>query len=79
MGCNCNLVLTSHIKLSTWQLWPDKFQNKTNGVTPRRWIYYCNPDLSKIITKWTGGEDWVLNTEKLAELRKVLHYNGNLI
>ncbi|CAH1454344.1 unnamed protein product [Lactuca virosa] len=39
-------------------------------VTPRRWIYYCNPALSKIITKWTGGEDWVLNTEKLAELRK---------
>nr|XP_043640329.1 alpha-1,4 glucan phosphorylase L-1 isozyme, chloroplastic/amyloplastic [Erigeron canadensis] len=53
-----------------YKLWPKKFQNKTNGVTPRRWIYYCNPDLSKIITKWTGGEDWVLNTEKLAELRK---------
>ncbi|XP_023732365.1 alpha-1,4 glucan phosphorylase L-1 isozyme, chloroplastic/amyloplastic [Lactuca sativa] len=53
-----------------YKLWPEKFQNKTNGVTPRRWIYYCNPALSKIITKWTGGEDWVLNTEKLAELRK---------
>ncbi|KAI3813237.1 hypothetical protein L1987_17956 [Smallanthus sonchifolius] len=53
-----------------YKLLPEKFQNKTNGVTPRRWIYYCNPDLSKIITKWTGGEDWVLNTEKLAELRK---------
>lgn len=53
-----------------YKFWPEKFQNKTNGVTPRRWIYYCNPELSKIITKWTGGEDWVLNTEKLAELRK---------
>ncbi|PWA85182.1 alpha-1,4 glucan phosphorylase L-1 isozyme, chloroplastic/amyloplastic [Artemisia annua] len=53
-----------------YKFWPDKFQNKTNGVTPRRWISYCNPDLSKIITKWTGGDDWVLNTEKLAELRK---------
>ncbi|KAL4568530.1 hypothetical protein LXL04_024144 [Taraxacum kok-saghyz] len=53
-----------------YQLWPEKFQNKTNGVTPRRWIYYCNPDLSKIITKWTGGDDWVLNTEKLSQLRK---------
>ncbi|KAK1292622.1 hypothetical protein QJS10_CPB17g01986 [Acorus calamus] len=51
-------------------LWPEKFQNKTNGVTPRRWIRFCNPDLSDIITKWTGSEDWVLNTEKLAELRK---------
>ncbi|KAF8399569.1 hypothetical protein HHK36_015436 [Tetracentron sinense] len=53
-----------------YQLWPEKFQNKTNGVTPRRWIRFCNPDLSKIISKWTGTEDWVLNTEKLAELRK---------
>ncbi|OVA10799.1 Glycosyl transferase [Macleaya cordata] len=53
-----------------YKLWPDKFQNKTNGVTPRRWIRFCNPDLSNIITKWTGTENWVLNTEKLADLRK---------
>ncbi|PPD97064.1 hypothetical protein GOBAR_DD05924 [Gossypium barbadense] len=53
-----------------FQLWPEKFQNKTNGVTPRRWIRFCNPELSKIITSWTGSEDWVLNTEKLSELRK---------
>ncbi|XP_013620367.1 alpha-glucan phosphorylase 1-like isoform X2 [Brassica napus] len=52
------------------KLWPDKFQNKTNGVTPRRWIRFCNPYLSDIITNWIGTEDWVLNTEKLAELRK---------
>ncbi|KAL2552257.1 Alpha-glucan phosphorylase 1 [Forsythia ovata] len=52
------------------QLWPEKFQNKTNGVTPRRWIQFCNPDLSTIITKWIATEGWVLNTEKLAELRK---------
>ncbi|CAA0820276.1 Alpha-glucan phosphorylase 1 [Striga hermonthica] len=54
-----------------FQLWPEKFQNKTNGVTPRRWIKFCNPDLSAVITKWTGSDDWVLKTEKLAELRKV--------
>ncbi|KAJ4841149.1 Acid phosphatase pho1 [Turnera subulata] len=53
-----------------YQLWPEKFQNKTNGVTPRRWIRFCNPELSKIITDWTGSEDWVLNTEKLVELKK---------
>lgn len=55
----------------TRQLWPKKFQNKTNGVTPRRWIRFCNPDLSKIITDWIGTEDWVLNTEMLSELKKV--------
>lgn len=53
-----------------YELWPEKFQNKTNGVTPRRWIRFCNPDLSRILTKWIGSEDWVLNTEKLAELQK---------
>ncbi|XP_021770915.1 alpha-1,4 glucan phosphorylase L isozyme, chloroplastic/amyloplastic-like [Chenopodium quinoa] len=53
-----------------FELWPEKFQNKTNGVTPRRWIRFCNPELSSILTKWIGSEDWVLNTEKLAELRK---------
>ncbi|XP_057491299.1 alpha-1,4 glucan phosphorylase L isozyme, chloroplastic/amyloplastic-like [Actinidia eriantha] len=53
-----------------YKMWPEKFQNKTNGVTPRRWIRFCNPDLSNIITKWIGTEDWVLHTEKLAELRK---------
>ncbi|KAL4353057.1 hypothetical protein GQ457_06G042340 [Hibiscus cannabinus] len=53
-----------------FQLWPEKFQNKTNGVTPRRWIRFCNPDLSKIITSWTGSEDWILNTEKLSKLRE---------
>ncbi|KAH0680967.1 hypothetical protein KY284_022052 [Solanum tuberosum] len=53
-----------------YELWPEKFQNKTNGVTPRRWIRFCNPPLSAIITKWTGTEDWVLKTEKLAELQK---------
>nr|XP_017243596.1 PREDICTED: glycogen phosphorylase-like isoform X3 [Daucus carota subsp. sativus] len=53
------------------QLWPEKFQNKTNGVTPRRWLHFCNPELRKLITKWIGTEDWVLNTDKLAGLRKL--------
>jgi hypothetical protein len=53
-------------------MWPTKFQNKTNGVTPRRWIRFCNPELSTIISKWIGSDDWILNTDKLAELKKVL-------
>ncbi|KAL8144457.1 hypothetical protein V2J09_017489 [Rumex salicifolius] len=53
-----------------YKLWPEKFQNKTNGVTPRRWIHFCNPELSRVLTKWIGSEDWVLDTEKLADLRK---------
>ncbi|KAG0562497.1 hypothetical protein KC19_9G151300 [Ceratodon purpureus] len=53
-----------------YQIWPEKFQNKTNGVTPRRWMAYCNPELSAVITKWLGSQDWVLHTELLAGLRK---------
>eukprot|EP00250_Pteridium_aquilinum_P035837 c9988_g1_i1 orf=162-3116(-) len=53
-----------------YKMWPSKFQNKTNGVTPRRWLKFCNPELSKVITKWVGSEDWVLKTEELAKLRQ---------
>ncbi|MDK0841625.1 glycogen/starch/alpha-glucan phosphorylase, partial [Clostridium perfringens] len=35
---------------SFYEMWPTKFQNKTNGVTPRRWIRFCNPELSTIIS-----------------------------
>ncbi|XP_004304240.1 PREDICTED: alpha-1,4 glucan phosphorylase L isozyme, chloroplastic/amyloplastic-like [Fragaria vesca subsp. vesca] len=63
-------IVKDEVFNSFYKLWPKKFQNKTNGVTPRRWIRFCNPDLSSILTKWIGTEDWVLNTEKLAELRQ---------
>eukprot|EP00475_Leptophrys_vorax_P027909 TRINITY_DN3994_c0_g2_i1.p1 TRINITY_DN3994_c0_g2~~TRINITY_DN3994_c0_g2_i1.p1 ORF type:complete len:951 (-),score=146.12 TRINITY_DN3994_c0_g2_i1:350-3202(-) len=53
-----------------YQLWPHKFQNKTNGVTPRRWIRFCNPALSNVITKWLGTEEWVLNADLLKGLEK---------
>ncbi|KAG8098208.1 hypothetical protein GUJ93_ZPchr0013g35553 [Zizania palustris] len=53
-----------------YEMWPTKFQNKTNGVTPRRWIRFCNPESSSIISKWIGSDDWILNTDKLAELKK---------
>ena len=52
-------------------IWPTKFQNKTNGITPRRWLQFCNPDLGNIITKWLKTEDWVTNLDLLAGLRKV--------
>ncbi|XP_065623359.1 alpha-1,4 glucan phosphorylase L-2 isozyme, chloroplastic/amyloplastic isoform X2 [Quercus suber] len=63
-------IVKSEVFNEFYKLWPEKFQNKTNGVTPRRWIHFCNPDLSKIITKWIGTEDWVVDTEKLVTLRK---------
>lgn len=52
------------------ELFPGKFRNKTNGVTPRRWIEECNPELSKLLTE-TVGEGWVTDLEKLRGLEKV--------
>ena len=43
-----------------YQMYPDKFLNMTNGVTPRRWLYCCNPGLSKLISDTIGNEDdWI--------------------
>ncbi len=48
-------------------LWPEKFSNKTNGVTPRRWIALSNPRLSGLISK-TLGEGWIRNLDELKGL-----------
>ena len=50
-----------------YQLWPDKFNNKTNGVTPRRWLAACNPDLSSLITE-TIGDGWITDLNQLKKL-----------
>ncbi|MES3006492.1 MAG: glycogen/starch/alpha-glucan phosphorylase [Pseudomonadota bacterium] len=51
-----------------YELWPHKFNNKTNGVTPRRWLAFCNPRLAKLITA-TIGEGWLTDLEQLAKLK----------
>eukprot|EP00243_Klebsormidium_subtile_P001285 TRINITY_DN1221_c0_g2_i1.p1 TRINITY_DN1221_c0_g2~~TRINITY_DN1221_c0_g2_i1.p1 ORF type:complete len:830 (+),score=323.47 TRINITY_DN1221_c0_g2_i1:131-2491(+) len=53
-----------------YKMWPQKFQNKTNGVTPRRWLKFANPKLSAVISKWLGSDEWVTDTTKLTGLRK---------
>ncbi|PIE18747.1 MAG: glycogen phosphorylase [Proteobacteria bacterium] len=53
-----------------YALWPERFNNKTNGVTPRRWIQLCNPELSKAITD-AIGDTW---THDLAELSALEGY-----
>jgi len=50
-----------------YRLWPDKFNNKTNGVTPRRWLAGCNPELTELITA-TIGAGWVTDLSQLKQL-----------
>jgi starch phosphorylase len=50
-----------------YEIWPGKFNNKTNGVTPRRWLAWSNPGLSKLITR-TIGKDWVADLGQLSRL-----------
>ncbi|MCX7068653.1 MAG: glycogen/starch/alpha-glucan phosphorylase [Methylococcales bacterium] len=50
-----------------YQLWPAKFNNKTNGVTPRRWLAMCNPELAELITD-TIGDGWVTDLSLLQKL-----------
>jgi len=51
------------------QLWPERFNNKTNGVTPRRWLCLSNPKLSELITEKIG-KGWVTQLDELKQLEK---------
>jgi glycogen phosphorylase len=50
------------------EMFPQRFNNKTNGVTPRRWLLMCNPALSQTITETIGGS-WVTDLSQLKKLR----------
>ena len=50
-----------------YELWPEKFSNKTNGVTPRRWLVLSNPRLTQLITNHIGPS-WIKNLDHLRQL-----------
>ena len=65
-------ILKKH-ELNNWyNLYPNKFQNKTNGITPRRWLRLCNSELSEFITDLLGNEEWVKNLSLLKDLEKYM-------
>lgn len=51
------------------EMYPDKFTNKTNGITPRRWLKQCNTDFSALITE-TIGDKWITDLDDLQKLEK---------
>jgi starch phosphorylase len=62
-------LITKKMAPDFFALWPEIFNNKTNGVTPRRWLKLANPHFSKIITE-AIGEEWVTDLTQLRKLEK---------
>ncbi len=60
-------ILKDEVFKDFHQLWPERFNNKTNGITPRRWLKLCNPGLARLISTRIG-EDWLTHLERLKSL-----------
>ncbi len=60
-------LLAEGVMRDFWQLWPEKFNNKTNGVTPRRFVRLANPRLSALVTDRLG-DGWLKDLEQLRGL-----------
>ena len=60
-----------------YKIYPEKFNNKTNGITFRRWLLHCNPELTYQITEWIG-DGYKKDAEELKKLEKYLSDKGAL-
>ncbi len=60
-------LLISGLFRDFYELWPERFNNKTNGVTQRRWLAYSNPGLGALITEKIGS-GWIRNYSEIAQL-----------
>lgn len=64
-----DLLKTTELK-DWYALYPERFHNKTNGITQRRWLFYSNPELTQYITSLMGSEAWMDDLSKLKTLAK---------
>ena len=61
-------ILKRDLLKEWYEVYPDRFLNKTNGITQRRWLGLCNPELSELITKKVGSDEWLIDLSKLSVL-----------
>ena len=61
-------LLRSGLFKDFYDLWPERFNNKTNGVTPRRWLAHCNPEAATLISD-AIGEGWIKDYSRIELLR----------
>jgi starch phosphorylase len=60
-------LLKSTVLKDFYEMWPERFSNKTNGVTPRRFLGLSNPGLRRLLDETIGG-DWMVNLDRLRDL-----------
>ena len=60
-------ILKHEVFKDFFDIWPERFNNKTNGITPRRWLKLCNPGLSNLITE-NIGDGWEIDLNRLEKL-----------
>lgn len=63
-------ILKQDVLKDWYALYPGMFQNKTNGITQRRWLALCNPELSGMITRLLESDAWILDLSLLKNLEK---------
>ncbi len=64
-------ILKDDVFHQWYEAFPERFQNKTNGVTPRRWMGLCNPELTQMI-KYRIGADFLRDLERLSKLKTMI-------
>ena len=65
-------ILKRDLLKEWYQIYPERFLNKTNGITQRRWLGLCNPELADLITEKVGSDEWLINLDKLSVLNDCL-------
>jgi starch phosphorylase len=68
-------LLKQDVLKDFYELWPERFGNKTNGVTPRRWMVLSNPRLAELISR-NIGEGWIKNLSELKALEPLAEDAG---
>jgi starch phosphorylase len=68
-------LLRKHVLKDHFELWPERFSNKTNGVTPRRWVMLANPRLASLFTE-TVGEHWIHDLRLLRKIEPLIDDSG---
>lgn len=63
-------ILKAETLKDWYEIYPERFQNKTNGITQRRWLALCNSELSDLITRLLGNDGWIKNLDELSKLKK---------